>query len=38
MKKIEIEDNKFGLNIEEILENWEFYHIIRENLANALDE
>ena len=29
---------KFDLNIEEILENWEVYHGIREIIANALDE
>lgn len=28
----------FDLNIEEILENWEVYHAIREVIANALDE
>ena len=35
---MEIEDNKFDLNIEEILENWEIYDAIREVIANALDE
>jgi len=29
---------KFDLNIEEILDDWEVYHAIREVLANALDE
>lgn len=29
---------KFDLNIEEVLEDWEVYHAIREILANALDE
>lgn len=29
---------KFDLNIEKILENWELHHAIRELLANALDE
>lgn len=29
---------KFDLNIENILENWETYHAIREIIANALDE
>ena len=28
----------FDLNIEEILDNWETYHAIREIVANALDE
>lgn len=28
----------FDLNIEEILDNWEIHHAIREILANALDE
>ena len=28
----------FDLNIEEILDNWETYHAIREIIANALDE
>ena len=28
----------FDLNIEEILENWEVYHALREIIANALDE
>lgn len=28
----------FDLNIEEILDNWEVYHAIREVIANALDE
>ena len=29
---------KFDLNIEQILENWETYHAIREIISNALDE
>lgn len=29
---------KFDLNIEKVLENWEIYHAIREIIANALDE
>lgn len=29
---------KFDLNIEEVLENWEVYHAIREIIANAIDE
>lgn len=29
---------KFDLNIEKILENWETSHVIRELIANALDE
>ncbi len=28
----------FDLNIEEVLENWEIHHAIREVIANALDE
>lgn len=28
----------FDLNIEEILDNWEVYHAVREIIANALDE
>ncbi len=28
----------FDLNIEEVLENWEIYHAVREVVANALDE
>ena len=28
----------FDLNIEEVLENWELHHVIREIIANALDE
>lgn len=31
-------DRKFDLNIEKILEDWETYHAIREIIANALDE
>ncbi len=30
--------NKFDLNIEKILENWDMHHAIREIIANALDE
>ncbi len=29
---------KFDLNIEEVLENWDVYHAIREIIANAIDE
>lgn len=29
---------EFDLNIEEILEDWEIYHALREIIANALDE
>ena len=29
---------KFDLNIEEVLEDWEVYHAIREIIANAIDE
>ena len=29
---------KFDLNIEEVLEDWEVYHAVREIIANALDE
>lgn len=29
---------KFDLNIEEVLEDWEIHHAIREIIANALDE
>ena len=29
---------KFDLNIEEILEDWEVYHGIRELISNALDK
>ena len=32
------EVREFDLNIENILENWEVYHAIREIIANALDE
>ena len=28
----------FDLNIENVLENWEVYHTVREVIANALDE
>ncbi len=31
-------DKLFDLNIEEMLENWEIHHAIREVIANALDE
>jgi hypothetical protein len=33
-----LENRKFDLNIEEILEDWETYHGIREVIANAIDE
>ena len=33
-----MEGKKFDLNIEEILEDWEVFHGIREIIANALDE
>ena len=29
---------KFDLNIEEVLEDWEVYHALREIISNALDE
>ena len=29
---------KFDLNIEDVLENWEVHHAVREVIANALDE
>lgn len=29
---------KFDLNIEQVLENWEVYHALREIIANALNE
>ena len=29
---------EFDLNIEEMLENWEVEHALREVIANALDE
>ncbi len=29
---------KFDLNVEEVLEDWEVYHAIREVIANAIDE
>ncbi|MDA0757033.1 MAG: ATP-binding protein [Crenarchaeota archaeon] len=29
---------KFDLNIEDVLDNWEVYHALREIIANALDE
>lgn len=35
---MDITTKKFDLNIEQILENWETYHAIREIIANALDE
>jgi len=28
----------FDLNIEEVLENWEVHHAVREIISNALDE
>jgi DNA gyrase/topoisomerase IV subunit B len=28
----------FDLNVEEVLENWEVEHAVREVIANALDE
>jgi hypothetical protein len=33
-----IEKRYFDLNIEQVLENWEVYHAVREIIANALDE
>ncbi len=33
-----MEEKKFDLNIEKILEDWEVYHAIREVIANAIDE
>ena len=39
MDKNEYESTReFDLNVENILENWEVYHAIREIIANALDE
>jgi len=32
------EMKKFDLNIEEVLEDWEVYHALREIISNALDE
>ena len=29
---------KIDLNIEQVLENWEVFHALREIIANALDE
>ena len=29
---------KFDLNIEQILDNWDIYHAIRELISNAIDE
>ena len=31
-------NKKFDLNIEKVLEDWEIYHATREIIANALDE
>jgi hypothetical protein len=36
--KSEAEPKPFDLNIEEILEDWEVYHALREVIANAIDE
>ena len=33
-----MEKRYFDLNIEQVLENWEVYHAVREIIANALDE
>ncbi len=33
-----MENKKFDLNIEKILEDWEVHHAIREVIANAIDE
>jgi hypothetical protein len=33
-----LEQSKFDLNIEKVLENWEIFHALREIIANALDE
>lgn len=33
-----MEKQYFDLNIEQVLENWEIYHAVREIIANALDE
>ena len=38
MGRIMKRSKEFDLNIENILENWEVYHAIREIIANALDE
>lgn len=35
---VKISEKKFDLNIEEILEDWEVYHAVREVIANAIDE
>lgn len=33
-----MEKRYFDLNIEQVLENWEVCHAVREIIANALDE
>ena len=33
-----LKQREFDLNIEEVLENWEIFHALREIIANALDE
>lgn len=38
MSTTDVAPRLFDLNIEEILDNWEVYHGIRELIANALDE
>lgn len=38
MERISMEKRYFDLNIEQVLENWEVYHAVREIIANALDE
>ena len=32
------QERKFDLNMEDVLDDWEIYHAIREIIANALDE
>lgn len=38
MLRILVEKRYFDLNIEQVLENWDIYHAVREIIANALDE
>lgn len=38
IKAVTVVEHLFDLNIEEVLENWELQHAIREVIANALDE
>ena len=32
------QERYFDLNMEDVLDDWEIYHAIREIIANALDE